>query len=472
MPMTSSPPLSDTSPNPADATRFGHTRAEDQRGSPPRIEGRDKVTGRARYSADIRLPGMLWVKVLRSPFAHARIRRIGTHAALALPGVHAVLCCENAPDIAWYDRGRLFDRTLRFVGDEVAAVAADSEQIAADALELIQVDYEPLPFVLDLGQALAPGAPVIHGEADNLVDAPEVEQRGSVRKGMRDAELIIDRVYTTQVALHNSLETHGCVAIWADDGLTLHASTQGMFALRCEVAEKLGLNERQVRVVTEHMGGGFGAKQVAWKQDVIAALFARKTSRPVHCMLDREAENLAAGNRNATRQHLRIGATRDGALTAICAEIEVQIGAYRAGGEASIVHGIYHSLYACRNVRTEQAVVYTNTGPAVAFRAPGYVEGAFALESAMDELARALNIDPIELRLRNYTEIDQHKRKPYTLPDGLRACYTNVREAFGWRDYARRPDTGSKRRGIGFAAHDWLAGAGSPSGKVRVGLVS
>lgn len=442
------------------------------RDSPPRIEGRDKVTGRARYSADIRLPGMLWVKILRSPFAHARIRRIRADAALALPGVHAVLSSDNAPDVPWYDRGHLFDRTVRFAGDEVAAVAAESEQLAADALELIRVDYEPLPFVLDLSEALAAGAPIIHGEASNRADAPELEQRGNIRKGMREAELIIDRVYTTQVALHNSLEPHGCVAIWDDEGLTLHASTQGVFALRAEVAEKLGLEEREVRVVTQHMGGGFGAKQVAWKQDVIAALFARQTRRPVHCMLDREAENLAAGNRNATRQHLRIGATRDGTLTAICARIEVQIGAYRAGGEASIVHGIYHSLYACRNVRTEQTVVYTNTGPAIAFRAPGYVEGTFALESAMDELARALGIDPIELRLRNYTETDQRKRKPYTLPDGLRKCYASVREAFGWRDYVRTPSSGSKRRGIGFAAHDWLAGAGGPPGKVRVSLAA
>jgi len=213
--MTSPLVLSEARPQPAHADGTRRSRAEPRvlADSPHRIEGRDKVTGRARYSADIRLPGMLWVKILRSPFAHARIRRIRTEAALALRGVHAVLSSDNAPDIPWYDRGRLFDRTVRFAGDEVAAVAAESEQIAADALSLIQVEYEPLPFVLDLGEALAPGAPVIHGEASNRVDAPEVEQRGSIRKGMREAELIIDRVYTTQVALHNSLEPHGCVAI-------------------------------------------------------------------------------------------------------------------------------------------------------------------------------------------------------------------------------------------------------------------
>jgi xanthine dehydrogenase YagR molybdenum-binding subunit len=434
-----------------------------------RREGPEKVSGRARYTTDVMLPGMLWARVLRSPHAHARIRRIDAARALALPGVHAVLTRDNAPRIAWYDRGRLFDDVVRFAGDEVAAVAAENERIAEDALRLIQVDYDPLPFVLDIVSARAPGAAAVHGEG-NLADEPAVQTRGNVRRGMREAELIIDRVYTTQVALHNSLEPHGCVALWEGEQLTLHASTQGVQALREEVAGKLGLSENQVRVVAEHIGGAFGSKQVAWKQDVIAALFARQTRRPVRCVLDREDENVAAGNRNATRQHVRIGARRDGTLTAIQAEVDVQIGAYRAGGEGSIVDWIYHSLYACRNVRTEQRIVYTHTGPAIAFRAPGFVEGAFALESAMDELARALGLDPIELRLRNYAETDQSKRKPYTSPESLRMCYERARDAFGWRRYQRDSQTGTKRRGIGFAAHDWVGGGGYPPARVRVSL--
>jgi xanthine dehydrogenase YagR molybdenum-binding subunit len=251
----------------------------------------------------------------------------------------------------------------------------------------------------------------------------------------------------------------------------LYASTQGVFALRKELAEKLGVGENDVRVIAEHIGGAFGSKQVAWKHDVIAALLARETRRPVRCVLDREGENLATGNRNATRQHVRIGARRDGTLTAISAELDVQIGAFRAGGEGSIVDGIYHSLYACRNVRTEQRIFYTHTGPSIAFRAPGYVEGAFALESAMDELARALQIDSIELRLRNYTEMDQGRKKPYSSPESLRQCYERVRDASGWRRYERsQSTTGSKRRGIGFAAHDWVGGGGYPPARVRVAL--
>jgi xanthine dehydrogenase YagR molybdenum-binding subunit len=434
-----------------------------------RIEGAEKVTGRARYASDVHLPGMLWVAVLRSPHAHARIRSIDDRKALALPGVHAVLSLNNAPAIAWYDRGVLFERTPRFAGEEVAAVAAESERIAEDAVRLIEVDYEPLPFVLDIAAARAPGAPAVHAEG-NLADEPSVQSRGNVRRGMREAELIIDRVYTTQVAVHNSLEPHACTAVWEGEQLTLYASTQGVFALRKEVAEKLELPENRVRVFSEHIGGAFGAKQIAWKHDVIAALLARQTRRPVRFVLDRAGESLAAGNRNGTRQHVRIGARRDGTLAAICAEVDVQIGAYRAGGEGSIADWIYHSLYACRNVRTEQRIVYTHTGPSIAFRAPGYVEGAFALESAMDELARALSIDPIELRLRNYTETDQMRRKPYTSPESLRLCYERARTAFGWRNYVRAPATGPKRRGIGFAAHDWVGGGGSPPGRVRVTL--
>jgi CO/xanthine dehydrogenase Mo-binding subunit len=438
-------------------------------GQATRIEGPDKVSGRARYSSDVHLPGMLWVRVLRSPHAHARLLRLDERKALALPGVHAVLSVNNAPAIEWYDRGALFDRTLRFAGEEIAVVAADSERIAEDALRLIEVDYEPLPFVLDIAAAREPDAPLVHAQG-NLAGEPKVDSRGNLRRGMREAELIIDRVYTTQVALHNSLEPHACTAHWEGDRLTLYASTQGVAALRKEVAQKLALPENQVRVVAEHIGGAFGSKQVAWKQDVLAALLARQTGRPVRFVLDREGENVAAGNRNGTRQHVRIGAKRDGTLTALSADIDVQIGAYRAGGEGSIVDGVYHSLYACRNVRTEQRIVYTHTGPAIAFRAPGYVEGAFALESAMDELARALAIDPIELRLRNYAEVDQTRRKPYTSPDALRMCYERARDAFGWRRYVRAPEQGPKRRGIGFAAQDWVGGGGYPPGRVRVTL--
>jgi xanthine dehydrogenase YagR molybdenum-binding subunit len=422
----------------------------------PRVEAPDKVTGRARYSSDVRLEGQLSGRILRSPWPHARVLRVDTSAAEALPGVRAVLSRFNAPDIPWYEEGKLFDETVRFVGDEVAAVAADSEEIAEDALRLVAVEYERLPFKVAL--------------EEDASGKTQTKCRGDVAAGLREADLVIEDVFTTQTALHNCMEPHGCVAAWEAGRLTLHESTQGLFSVRCEVAGKLGLPEDHVRVITQHMGGGFGSKQIAWKHSVIAALLARKAGRPVQILLDRESENLAAGNRNATRQHLKIGARLDGTLTAIDVRVFLQAGAYTAGGEESDVIGTYQTLYRCPNVRAEQTSVRTNTGPAIAFRAPGYAEATFALESAMDQLARELKMDPIELRLRNYAEADQVENKPYTSPDSLRKCYGEIRKAFD--SFERKPsEDSSKRRGIGFAAHDWIAGSGHPPAEalVRIG---
>jgi len=422
----------------------------------PRIEGPEKVTGRAQYSSDVRLPGQLVARVLRSPHAHARLRRLDTSAALRLPGVHAVLTREDAPDMEWYEGGRLFGEELQFVGDEVAAVAAETEDIAEDALRLIDVENEHIAFQCHFPQRR-------RGKTQE-------EGRGDVEKGLREADCVIEDVFTTQSALHNCMEPHGCVACWEGGRLVLYESTQGVHSVRSDVAEKLGLPEQDVRVITQHMGGGFGSKQIAWKHSVIAALLARKAGRPVQLMLDRTEENLAAGNRNATRQRLRIGAKRDGTLTAIDVRVELDAGAYTAGGEESDVIGTYQTLYRCPNVRAEQVSIHTNLGPAIAFRAPGHAEATFALESAMDRLARELKMDPVELRLRNYAKVDQKKGKPYTSVESLRRCYEVVQQAFPSLGKSSLEEPGTKRRGVGFAAHDWVAGAGHPPAQARVEL--
>jgi CO/xanthine dehydrogenase Mo-binding subunit len=408
-----------------------------------RLEGAEKVTGRARYSSDLRLPGQLYAKVLRSPHPHARVVKIDSSRAEALAGVRAIVSSANGPHITWFEDSRLFDSTVRYIGDEVAAVAADSEEIAQDALRLIEVTYLPLAFDVSEGKP-----------ADT-----KVQERGNVLTGLREADVVVEASYTTATALHNALEAHGCTAAWSGDELTLYESTQGIFAVRDEVAKKLGMPKEKVRVLTPHMGGGFGAKQVAWKHSVIAALLAKKAGRPVQLMLERAEENLSSGNRNATRQHLRIGAKRDGTLTAIDARITFQSGAYKVGGEDSDLTGTYMTLYRCENVRAEQTSMKLNAGPSVAFRGPGYVEANFALESAMDELARKLGTDPIELRLRNYAERNQAEHKPYTSPQSLRRCIERVANVFEWK---------RKRRGIGFASHDWMAGGGWPPATVEV----
>jgi xanthine dehydrogenase YagR molybdenum-binding subunit len=431
--------------------------------SPSRLEGREKVTGTAVYAYDVRLPRQCYAAVLRSPHPHARVLRIDTSAAETLPGVHAVLSSADDLDIAWYGNSSVFDSTVRFAGDEVAAVAAESEEIAADALRLIEVEYEPLPFVTDLEAAMADGAPKVWPEG-NIPEEPTVYDRGDADAGLAGADVTVDLTYHTASALHNCMEPHGATAWWEGDRLTLWDSTQSVFTVRQQVSEALKLPEHRVRVIKHHMGGGFGSKQIAWKHDVIAALLSRRAGRPVQLMLDRDAENRAVGNRPATRQRVRLGARQDGTLTAIWADIAINRGAYSAGGEASDVSGMYQTLYKCENVHTTQASVATNTGPAVAFRAPGHVEAAWALEQAMDELARRLELDPVELRRRNYAETDQPEGKPYSLPEGLALCYDRVTEAIGWDTYQRPAPEGSKRRGIGFAAHDWVGGAGSPPG--------
>src|SRR5689334_10519881 len=261
------------------------------RGTDPifRLEGRDKVSGKARYAGDMRLPGLLYAFIVRSPHAHARIRRIDTSRAAALPGVRAVISSVDSPRIGWHESSALFDRTVRYVGDEVAALAADAPELAEDAARLIEVQYEALAFDLK-------------GKADK----PKLEERGDVARGLRAADIVLTEEYRTQTALHNALETHGCTALWEGERLTVYESTQGIFAVRDEVAEKLSLPKDRVRIITEHMGGGFGAKQVAWKHTVIAALLAKRAGRPVQLLLDRPSENLASGNRNATHQRLRL----------------------------------------------------------------------------------------------------------------------------------------------------------------------
>jgi CO/xanthine dehydrogenase Mo-binding subunit len=427
----------------------------------PRVEGREKVTGRARYAYDVRLPGQLYARVLRSPHPHARIKRIDSSKAEALPGVRAVIHAGNSEPVTWYQDTVLFDRLLRFVGDEVAAVAADSEEIADDALRLIDVEYERLPHVTELAAA---------AEAGNVArDKVKTYERGHVEAALDSAAVVVDETYLSHTALHNCMEPHGCTAWWDGGDLTLWESTQSVFEVRTQVAGYLKLPENRVRVLKQYMGGGFGSKQIAWKHVGIAALVSRQAGRPVQLMLDREAENLAAGNRNATRQRLRLGATKDGQLVAIDARIEQQVGAYSVGGESANVSGPYHRLYRCPNVRTEQVSVHTHTGPAVAFRAPGWVEGAWALEQAIDELARKVGMDPLAFRLKNYADGDQQKKRPYTSPQALRGCYEKAAEAFGWRRYKKPAATASKRRGIGLAAHDW-GGSGYPPGYAWVKL--
>jgi len=429
-----------------------------------RVDAVERVTGAARFTHDIQLPGMLYGKILRSPHPHAHIKRLDSSKAERLTGVRLVLSFKNAPEIPW--RGgltKIFDQTLRYAGEEVACVVADDEEICEDALQLIDVEYELLPFVTDPLKALEPDAPKVHKSGNLLNGRPEVYERGDLERGFKEADVIVEGRFKTQSVLHNCMETHGSVASWEGDSLIIWDSTQHIFGVRSQVAKALGLPQHKVRVIKQYMGGGFGSKNQAGKYTVIAALAAKMTGHPVKVVLDRFEENLATGNRPSSIQELRLGAKRDGELVAIYHRSILNVGAYATW--PATASGPTKRLYQCPNVKTEDLSVFTNLGPSSAFRAPGYVEGTFALESMMDELAEELGMDPLELRLKNYAEVDPVTSKPYTTK-GLRRAYERGAELIGWHnreEVKRRRSTGAKRIGFGMASQIWGGSGGPPA---------
>jgi xanthine dehydrogenase YagR molybdenum-binding subunit len=405
----------------------------------PRVDGPLKATGTAHYTYDINLPGMLYGAILRSPFPHARVRSVDLTAAERLAGVRAAFA---------YD-----DKEIRFAGQEVAAVAAISSDIAADALRLIKVDYEKMLFVVEMDTAMASDAPRVFGSGSN-VGRPSASSTGNVAGGLEQAAVKIEATYTTPVQTHVSLETHGAVASFnaGGDELTVWCSTQGIFSVRDDLAVYFSLPPDQVRVVCEYLGGGFGSKFGATVDIVTAARLAKAARAPVKVMLSRTAEHLATGNRPSSVQKVRAGVDRDGKLTAI--EL-VQHGSGGIGGGAGS-SGPFKSIYKCANVSVEERNVYTNAGPSSPMRAPGWPQGSFALELAMDELARKAGIDRLEFRRRN----SDHPVRAVEYEIGARA--------FGWAEKSKpQKPAGAIRRGVGVASAVWHAiGVSGPEAQV------
>lgn len=426
-----------------------------------RVDAVEKVSGTARYTTDIQLPGMLHAVIVRAPIPAGTAVSIDLSRALAVPGVRdAIAAPETAGAINLRGAG-LFNPRVRYAGQPVAAVCAESEAIARHAARAVRVEYAVAPFAASVAQALAPDAPLVRTQGNIAEGEPDVTERGDAERGLADAELIAGITLRTPVALHTALEPHGAVAAWDGRDLTVWESTQGIFHVRDDLAEAFDLPLSSVRVVMHYMGGGFGAKNSARAHTYTAALFARRLGAPVRCVNDREAEQTDAGNRPATIQRVRLGAKRDGTLTAIALEADVPLGISGwEGGPA----GIYHELYACPNVRTSVRLVYVNTSAMSSFRAPGHAEGAFGLERAMDALARQLAMDPVELRLRNFADRDQRRGRTYSL-NRLRECYEDASRRFGWDVREERRGTGraSVRRGFGMAAQIWGTGGGPPA---------
>ncbi|UCH92349.1 MAG: xanthine dehydrogenase family protein molybdopterin-binding subunit [Candidatus Aminicenantes bacterium] len=428
-----------------------------------RVDGYDKVSGTAQYTFDVGLANMAIAKTLRCPHPHARIKSIDTAKALKHPGVLAVITQKNTPKIPWYSNtSYLFDPHLRYLGDEVACLAAESEEIAAEALKLIRVEYEILPFVVDTGKAMKPDAPKLYENGNIRGGKPFVYKRGDAEKGFKEADVVVEDTFTTQVAVHNPTEVHCSAANWDGDRLTVWDSTQTVFNVRDTLAQSLGIPANKVRVIKKYMGGGFGSKLVPGKYTVMAALLARKIGRPVKIALDRKEMNLAVGNRPDSVQKLKAGAKKDGTLTALSHHAYGTVGAYTYGAGCSWP---LRTVYKCDNVYVEEYSVYTNAGPGRPMRAPGHVQGTFAMDSLIDEIAEKIGMDPLEFRLKNYAEKDQVYNIPYT-SKRLREAYKKGAEAIGWQRRSQPAGSGTPgpiKRGIGMATQIWWGGGGPPA---------
>jgi xanthine dehydrogenase YagR molybdenum-binding subunit len=424
----------------------------------PRMDALEKVTGEARYTADLQLPGMLHAALLRVPVPRGRVKTLDLSPAIALAGVRGAITIDDIPEIK-IDGVRMFDRDVVYTNQTIAAVAADTLEIAERALHAVVCEVEQSPHVLTAAEALATDAPKLRKHGNAPRNTPRVLSRGDVEQGLRDADVTIAREYRTPCALHTALEPHGAVAEWTGNAVTIWESTQGVFNTRSDVADAFGLKHSQVRVIKNYMGGGFGAKNGASHATYAAVALSRKLGRPVRCVLDREGEQTDAGNRPSTIQRVTLGAKRDGMLTAIAMEADVPLG---AGGWLGGPGPIYHELYTCANVRTTERFAWVNTAPMASFRAPGHTEGNFGLECALDVLARELKIDPLELRRRNYAERDQHRKRQYSSKK-LDECYRAGAEAFGWSGARSRGERGAVRRGVGMSSVIWGAGGGPPA---------
>ena len=439
----------------------------------PRIDGVQRVTGAATYTGDLQLPGMLYARVLRSPHPHARIRRIDVSKARARAGVKAILTHENCA-IVWSsgdtrNKRYLFNNPVRFAGDAVAAVAAIDRHVAEEAARMIDVEYEPLPFVLDAEEALKPDAVPIHPGGNLSPNArgqrePEVYRRGSIDDGLRQADRVFEDRYTS-VHLNNAqLEPRVSLALWQGDKLTVYASTQGISNCQTDLARDLNLPPEKVRVVCQFMGGGFGNKNQCHDFDLMAAALAKETSAPVKLELTRKEDYVAVHGRWPTTQYYKVGVKRDGTITAIQLRGYSGMGAYRKGSGS--IAGT--ELYRCANLETTLYPAYTNMAVSANYRGPAYPQGVFGIESLMDHIAHELGIDPLEFRLKNCTRKFRDEQ-PYT-SYGLEDCLRRGADAIEWRKKWRRAgaDTGPAKRGIGLAMGAFEARVGRSSAVIRL----
>jgi CO/xanthine dehydrogenase Mo-binding subunit len=411
-----------------------------------RIDAAEKVSGKALYAADTRLPRMLHGAVVRSPHPSARIRSIDTSRAERLPGVHAVITSADTARIRWGafrpDLYPLAVDRVRYVGDEVAAVAAVDMDTARQAAELIRVDYELLPAVLSLDEALADDAPLVHDDALGNLAHEFSFDRGGAEEWFERSDVVVEGTWQTARQWHGSIETIGCTADWSQDRVTLWVNTQTPFLARQRYATALGLPLRSVRVVQTEIGGGFGGKSGDDNTSVICAILARRTGRPVQLVNSREEEFLASRPRIPMRYRVRLGFTSDGLVTAKDIDVIADNGAYT--GKAQAVLGAatvrHDALFNYRAVRARSRLVYTNLVPTGAFRGFGNPSADWAVGQAWDLAARRLGIEVPDLFLLNAAEagsVSPHNHKINSCE--LKQCIRKAATAIGWYDKRASP---------------------------------
>ena len=440
-----------------------------------KLDAVEKAMGAATFTTDIYLPGMLYGKVLRSPYPHAKIISIDTSKAEQYPGVKAVICYKNTSRVKFntsastvytvpplepvYDQ-YIFDTVVRYVGDEVAAVAAVSEKVAEEALKLIEVEYELLPAVYDPLEAMKPEALDLHGQCQDGKNIPgEIVhiKMGDVEKGFAEADYVFEHTFKLPVQKQAQMETHAAVAQVAVDGkITVWSTTQTPHPSRMILASVFGVPDSKVRVLNPpYIGGGFGVRiGLSAKAEPIAVALAMQAKKPVKVVYNRQEDFVASDTRHGGYVTVKTGVNKDGTFTARKLTSHLNTGAYCSFGAETpgVLGAVGLSAYYCPNQQYDGHSVYTNTTPAGAMRGFGSPQAMFAIESHTDIIAEELNIEPIELRLKNMMRVG----KPWVLPyacqsSGLEECISKGIAAIGWERKGKVDNSGTKKRGIGMA---------------------
>ncbi len=452
----------------------------------PRVDAVEKVRGEAEFTSDIKLPSMLYAKFLRSPHAHAKIISIDTVKAEALPGVKAVLTYQNVPKVhpvgtitGTFKFEYLLDETVHYSGEEVAAVAAVSGEIAEEALDLITVEYEVLPAVFDKEEAMQPGAPLVHPEnGSNLIQCPRsingmlTLDVGDIKKGFAEADYIVEGIYESPLAHPSSPEPRSVVCQWRGDKLTCWASTQQPQKMRLDLAHCLGIPLSSVIVISKYSVGGFGAKD-SEKTATLTALLAKRAGNPVKAVFTRGEELIGTHRRIDAKFHAKLGVKKDGTISAVHTKMITSFGRdskYISMIPCSAGTGTCSSLYMYHNSRWENYNVITNIEDHGAMNGFGDPESGLCIELLVDEAAEKLNMDPVDFRLKNCTRYGERAMDLVPVMfasqiewdimgtdiDSLQECIRQVAEKSGWKKKWRGWQTpmeinGSKRKGIGIA---------------------